>query len=199
MTDAKGRAIEHHPWEPFAPHNAQLLLLGSFPPPPARWSMDFYYPNITNDFWKIVGLLFFDNPAHFLSKEKKGFDKERITAFLNDKGIAMYDTATAVRRTRGNASDAHLEIIEKTDIASLLNKLPLCNTVAVTGEKAAKTILSQFDAEIPQIGCYTEVSHNNRKIKIWRMPSTSRAYPIALEKKAEFYKRLIESTGITFR
>lgn len=40
--------IEKHPWKPFAPANAKILFLGSFPPPRTRWSMDFYYPNITN-------------------------------------------------------------------------------------------------------------------------------------------------------
>ena len=39
---------EKHPWEPFAPQEAKILFLGSFPPPRARWSMEFYYPNITN-------------------------------------------------------------------------------------------------------------------------------------------------------
>ncbi|MEG2070186.1 MAG: uracil-DNA glycosylase family protein, partial [Bacteroidales bacterium] len=37
--------IEFHPLEPFLPPHAQLLLLGSFPPKPERWSMSFFYPN----------------------------------------------------------------------------------------------------------------------------------------------------------
>lgn len=39
---------EIHPLEPFLPHNARILMLGSFPPPKARWSMDFFYPNWIN-------------------------------------------------------------------------------------------------------------------------------------------------------
>ena len=34
--------IEQHPLQPFLPSNAQLLMLGSFPPPMKRWSMEFY-------------------------------------------------------------------------------------------------------------------------------------------------------------
>ena len=37
---------ELHPLGFFLPENTRLLMLGSFPPPKARWSMDFYYPNI---------------------------------------------------------------------------------------------------------------------------------------------------------
>jgi G:T/U-mismatch repair DNA glycosylase len=36
---------EKHPLQPFLPQNAKILMLGSFPPPKARWSMEFFYPN----------------------------------------------------------------------------------------------------------------------------------------------------------
>ena len=55
---------EIHPLAPFLPPNARLLLLGSFPPPRKRWSMDFFYPNYTNDMWRIFGLIFFDDKQH---------------------------------------------------------------------------------------------------------------------------------------
>ena len=47
---------ENHPLEPFLPGNAILLMLGSFPPQKKRWSMDFFYPNWSNDMWRIFGL-----------------------------------------------------------------------------------------------------------------------------------------------
>ena len=52
---------EKHPFEPFLPAKARILFLGSFPPQPHRWSMPFYYPNWINDFWRIMGLLFFED------------------------------------------------------------------------------------------------------------------------------------------
>ena len=48
---------ERHPLEPFLPENARLLMLGSFPPKRIRWSMEFFYPNLQNDMWRIVGYL----------------------------------------------------------------------------------------------------------------------------------------------
>ena len=41
--------IEQHPLRPFLPEGAQVLMLGSFPPPRSKWSMDFFYPNYIND------------------------------------------------------------------------------------------------------------------------------------------------------
>jgi G:T/U-mismatch repair DNA glycosylase len=55
------KAIERHPWPPFIPAGARYLFLGTFPPQEHRWSMPFFYPNRTNDFWRIMGLIFLGN------------------------------------------------------------------------------------------------------------------------------------------
>lgn len=103
--------VEKHPLEPFLPANAKLLVLGSFPPPRARWSMEFYYPNLQNDMWRIYGVLFFGDKDYFLEKGKKAFSRERLVAFLEETGVALFDTAMEVIRQRGNASDQFLEIV----------------------------------------------------------------------------------------
>lgn len=190
------RQIEHHPWEPFLPSNGKLLFLGSFPPPQRRWSMPFYYPNITNDFWKIIGLIFFNDEHHFILKEKKGFDLPAIKTFLNERGIAMYDAATTVRRARNNASDLHLDILERSDIAGLMSQMPLCKTIAVTGEKSAQTLLAPYEKKTPDIGKSVNITIAGRETTVFRMPSTSRAYPLPLDKKAAFYRALFNETGI---
>lgn len=56
---------ESHPFEPFLPKNARLLMLGTFPPAEKRWSMKFYYPNFTNDMWRIFGICFFGKKDFF--------------------------------------------------------------------------------------------------------------------------------------
>ena len=188
--------IERHPWEPFLPQNARLLILGSFPPQRHRWSMDFYYPNITNDFWKIMGFIFYDDTTRFILNDKKEFNQPLIKEFLEEKGIALYDAATAVIRKQNNASDLHLKIIEATDPEKLLIKIPYCKNIAVTGEKAMQTLLSPFDAPHPAIGHSTFIPALGNGTTIWRMPSTSRAYPFALEKKASFYRKLFIATKI---
>lgn len=188
--------IERHPWEPFAPANAKILFLGSFPPPRTRWSMDFYYPNITNDFWRIMGIIFFDEKEYFIDKAAKKFKEEQIKTLLTQKGIALYDAATAVRRLSGNASDAHLQIVEATDVAALLAQMPHCHTIAVTGEKAAEAVLAPHAGVPPKIGESTTLHYCNRTVNLWRLPSTSRAYPLATEKKAQYYRTLFTATGI---
>ena len=69
-------------------------MLGSFPPPKAKWKMDFYYPNFQNDMWRILGLAFFNEKDYFLSENKSSFDKEKIMEFLSLKGIAVCDKCT---------------------------------------------------------------------------------------------------------
>lgn len=180
--------IERHPLEPFLPANARLLMLGSFPPQKKRWSMEFYYPNWNNDMWRIVGLLFFNDKNHFLNETAKAFDKDRIIPFLQEKGIALFDTATAIRRLQDNASDKFLEVVEPTDIKGMLRRLPECKAIVTTGEKATETLCEQFSLEKPKVGDFTEFVFDGRPMRLYRMPSSSRAYPLALEKKAAAYR-----------
>lgn len=179
---------EQHPLEPFLPANAKLLMLGSFPPQRKRWSMDFYYPNWNNDMWRIVGLLFFGDKDHFVIQGEKAFCKERLITFLQEKGIALFDTASAVRRLQDNASDKFLEVVRPTDIRALLRELPKCRAIVTTGEKATETLCAQFAITAPKVGDFTEFVSDGRPLRLYRMPSSSRAYPLALEKKAAAYR-----------
>lgn len=184
--------IENHPLEPFLPANARLLMLGSFPPQKKRWSMDFYYPNLNNDMWRIVGLLFFNNKDYFLNETRKAFCRERIISFLNDKGIALFDTASAIRRLQDNASDKFLEMVQSTDISRLLGHLPECKAIVTTGQKATDTLRAQFEVEEPKVGDFSEFVFDGRPMRLYRMPSSSRAYPLALDKKAAAYRTMYQ-------
>ena len=184
--------IENHPLEPFLPANARLLMLGSFPPQKKRWSMDFYYPNLNNDMWRIVGLLFFNNKDYFLNETRKAFCRERIISFLNDKGIALFDTASAIRRLQDNASDKFLEVVQSTDISRLLGHLPECKAIVTTGQKATDTLRAQFEVEERKVGDFSEFVFDGRPMRLYRMPSSSRAYPLALDKKAAAYRTMYQ-------
>ena len=188
--------IEEHPLEPFLPANAVLLMLGSFPPQKKRWSMDFFYPNLQNDMWRIVGLIFFQDKEHFLNPEKKVFDKDRIIEFLNDKGLALYDTASAIRRLQDNASDKFLEVIEQTDISLLLKQIPMCKAIVTTGQKATDIIREQIEVKEPTVGTSEPFEFGDKAMKLYRMPSSSRAYPLALEKKAAAYRVMFNELGL---
>ena len=186
--------IERHPLRPFLPPNAQLLMLGSFPPPKERWCMEFFYPNPQNDMWRIMGQIFFGDKTYF--EVQKVFNRDEIVSFCKTKGIAIFDTAQAVIRLQGNAADEHLEIVEQTDIAALLQQIPLCYDICCTGGKAAQTLAETLHCVPPKVGESIETSFAGRTIRFWRMPSSSRAYPLSLNKKAAAYRRMFETIGM---
>lgn len=185
--------VERHHLEPFLPTGARILMLGSFPPKRERWSMEFFYPNWINDMWRIMGLLFYADKHHFEIKEHKTFDRERIIEFCTSKGIALYDTATEVRRLKDNASDKFLEIVTPTDIDSLIAQLPDATAIVTTGQKATDIIIERFGCAEPQIGSKTDIIIGERTIHFWRMPSSSRAYPLAIDKKAAHYATMLRA------
>ena len=187
---------ERHPLEPFMPEGTRLLMLGSFPPERKRWSMEFFYPNWGNDMWRIWGLIFFGDKQYFEITTEKRFDRERIAAFCTERGIALYDTACEVRRLAGNASDKFLEVVTPTDLRAMLRRLPHCRAIVTTGEKATDTLIEQFGCAKPSVGEYTEVEADGRTLRIYRMPSSSRAYPLKLERKAEAYERMLREIGM---
>ena len=209
-------SVEKHPFEPFLPENARILFLGSFPPQEHRWCMPFYYPNWINDFWRIMGLIHFGDKLHFCVACEKRFDEAAIRQFCAAAGLAFYDTACEVRRLRDNASDAFLEVVTPTDVPSLLLQIPKCNTLVTTGQKATEIVAQTFQCPVPPVGCSIDIvmpgtadqvgsdvavnpgparhsgldPESPRPLRFWRMPSTSRAYPLPLEKKAEAYRKL---------
>ncbi len=193
--------IEKHPLEPFLPEGAKILMLGSFPPAKKRWSMEFFYPNWINDMWRIWGFVFFGDREHFVAEDPQGrkekrFDRERCAGFAAGKGIAMYDTACEVRRLKDNASDKFLEVVKATDLQELLKRIPECRAIVTTGQKATDVITGTFGCEEPPVGQSSEFRIGERDMRLWRMPSSSRAYPLPLEKKAEHYRKMFEKEHI---
>ncbi len=184
---------ETHPWPPFIPDQAKILILGTFPPASNRWCMDFYYPNPTNDFWRIMGLIFYNNKFHFYDQQARTFRIDDIKKFLTERGIALHDTGAEIIRTKGNASDKYLEIIRPVNLQELLDRMPQCHTIATTGEKATSVIASLTNTSAPKMG---QMVTSSTGLNIWRMPSTSRAYPMAIEKKAEYYSVLFREADI---
>ena len=183
--------IEVHPFEPFLPENARLLMLGTFPPSEKRWSVRFYYPNFINDMWRIVGLLFFHDKDYFVDAAQKRFRLDLLIPFLKEQGIALFDTATRIRRTTGTASDKDLEIVEETDLHQMLRRLPLCTRVVTAGQLATEIACSQFGVEPPKVGESVPFEFEGRQLWLFRMPSSSRAYPMKLEQKAVYYQRVL--------
>ena len=193
-----GDGIEYHPLQPFLPENAKVLFLGSFPPQRKRWCIDFFYPNYINDHWRIEGQVFFGDRNHFVDLAARRFKLEEIVTFCQQEGIAFYDTSTAVRRLKDNASDTLLEVVEPTDIAALIARLPRLRAIVTTGEKATETICSTLlIPEPPKVNTFVPVPdlHNQeaQQLILYRLPSSSRAYPLAFDKKVAAYQKMFET------
>ena len=204
-----GEGIEYHPLRPFLTENAKVLFLGSFPPQRKRWCMDFYYPNFINDHWRLEGEIFFGDKNHFVDLEAKRFKIDEIVAFCKEKGLAFFDTSTAIRRLQDNASDKFLEVVEPTDIHALISLLPHLRAIVTTGEKATETICKTMGiTDVPKVNAYVEITNtdgtdetdnlantnltnttNGGGLLLYRLPSSSRAYPLSFDKKVEAYRR----------
>lgn len=189
--------VEQHPLQPFLPRDGRVLMLGSFPPQRKRWAIDFFYPNFANDMWRVMGQVFYHEPLHFVDAARKTYRQEEIVAFLNRVGIGIYDTACAVRRLADNASDKFLEVVTPTDVEALLGQMPHCRTIITTGQKATDTLCERFGIGVqPSVGGYSEFKLHGAAFRLYRMPSTSRAYPLALVKKAEAYAVAFRDLGM---
>ena len=199
--------VEIHPFEPWLPGNAKLLMLGTFPPSEKRWCMPWYYPNFQNDMWRIFGIIYFGDKLHFVDVENKTYRLDAIKEFLKEKGVAIYDTAQQVIRTKNTASDKDLQVVEPSDLDGMLRQLPECRAVLTAGQLATKIFSEHFGIkDKPEMGGFVEIEFedqeeasagsssgsSSRKLRLYRMPSSSRAYPMAVEKKAEFYRKMFE-------
>ena len=191
--------IETHPFEPFLPRGAKLLMLGTFPPAPKRWSMPWYYPNFINDMWRIFGYLFFADKLHFVDGARKTFRLNDLKAFLAQKGVALSDTALRIRRTKGTASDKDLEIVEPADLDDMLRALPQCRAVLTAGQLATRVFTEHFAIDVKHLamGDFVAFDFEGRHLRLYRMPSSSRAYPMALERKAAYYQKMFDEIGLS--
>lgn len=194
--------IETHPFTPVLPPNATVMMMGTFPPTSDKWAMRFHYPNFYNDMWRIYGRVFFDDADHFRVGSEKYFDPERIRAFLFERGIALCPSVRQAIRETGNASDKHLTVVTPVDLAHILSQVPNVTTLFTTGGKATETLIGLLNDPIPK-SKYPKTNQSipfpyqkiDRALTLYRLPSTSRAYPLALDKKVAAYKAFFEKMG----
>ena len=177
--------VELRPFPPFLPPQATVLMMGSFPPAAEKRAMAFHYPNFQNDMWRVYGLVFFGDAAHFQVPGEKAFDAERIKAFLTERGIGSCPGVRRAVRTHGNASDAYLKVVETVELPEILAQIPQCRRICTTGGKATEILLAQLETEVRakdfKTGETITACYGDRDLLVWRLPSTSRAYPLKLE------------------
>ena len=136
-----GIPVEEHPFPPFLPAGARVLILGTFPPAAEKRAMDFYYPNFQNDIWRIIGMVYFKDPDHFRKGQAKAFDAAKIKAFLSQAGIALGPTVLRAQRQKGNASDKFLHVVEEAPLAAMLQQISSCRQLIAD---FGKSCLSYF-------------------------------------------------------
>lgn len=110
--------IESHPFSPFVPDNATILILGSFPGrEQTQMETDndqWFYGAKRNQFWKIISSVY---NTDLLCKE----DKQQL---FKKFGIGITDILLKVRRKNNSNLDDNLEIVEYNDkaIKTILDK-----------------------------------------------------------------------------
>lgn len=109
-----------------------------------RWCMPWYYPNFQNDMWRIFGIIYFDDKFHFVDVEHKTYRLDAIKEFLMQKGVAIYDTAQQVIRTKNTASDKDLQVVQPSDLDGMLRSLPDCTAVLTAGQLATNVFSEHF-------------------------------------------------------
>ena len=202
--------VETHPFEPVLPPNATVMMMGTFPPTADKWAMSFHYPNFYNDMWRIYGRVFFDDVDYFRVGDEKRFDPERIRNFMFERGIASCPTVKQAIRETGNASDKNLTVVTPVNLDVILPQVPKVASLFTTGGKATEVLLGLLDEPIakskhPKTNQsmdypYQWQSKDNQKADVnnlilYRLPSTSRAYPLSLDKKVAAYKSFFEKMG----
>ena len=210
LSNDKATELETHPFEPVLPPNATVMMMGTFPPTADKWAMSFHYPNFYNDMWRIYGRVFFNDADYFRIGDEKRFDPERIRDFMFERGIASCPTVKQAIRETGNASDKNLTVVTPVDLEVILPQVPKVASLFTTGGKATEVLLGLLDEPIakskhPKTNQsmdypYQWQNANNKKtdvndLTLYRLPSTSRAYPLSLDKKVAAYKAFFEKMG----
>ena len=210
LSEARAAEVETHPFGPVLPPDATVMMMGTFPPTADKWAMRFHYPNFYNDMWRIYGSVFFDDVDYFRVGDEKRFDPERIRAFMFERGIASCPTVNQAIRETGNASDKNLTVVTPVDLDNILPQVPKVQTLFTTGGKATEVLLNLL-AKPPAKSKYPKTnqsmdypyqwqSNQSQKadvndLTLYRLPSTSRAYPLALDKKVAAYKDFFKKMG----
>ncbi|MGO2214227.1 DNA glycosylase [Psychrobacter alimentarius] len=185
------------------------MMMGTFPPTADKWAMSFHYPNFYNDMWRIYGRVFFDDADYFRVGDEKRFDPERIRAFMFERGIASCPTVKQAIRETGNASDKNLTVVTRVDLDNILPQVPQVKTLFTTGGKATEVLMSLLETppakskypktnqsmDYPYQWQTDEQTSSVNDLTLYRLPSTSRAYPLALDKKVAAYRAFFEKMG----
>ena len=78
-------------------------------------------------------------------------------------------------------------------IFALLPARPDCPAGLTAGQLPTHLFATHYGiAGQPPMGGWTPFTYGGRQLRLYREPSSSRAYPMKVEKKAEYYGRMFD-------
>jgi G:T/U-mismatch repair DNA glycosylase len=163
-----------HPFEPFIPKGATMLIIGSIPPArfcvPTRClcdtDVDFYYGSKDNAFWDLVGDAL---GRSFTRTNGPAAIMERKSA-LEQMGMGITDIVARCKRDNGSAQDKKLCVIERKPLRELLNQHQAIDTLIYTSA-FVKT----------HVGKELDIYHRSTEVlREWLIPLGPRTYRVVV-------------------
>jgi hypoxanthine-DNA glycosylase len=148
-----------------------VLILGNAPGVLSLATQQ-YYGNPRNGFWRIAGELFgFDPAAEYATR----------TAALVERGVAVWDVLRFCRRVGSLDAAVERDSMQANDFASFFTEHPSIERVFFTGSAAMTNYrrLVRVDAHVTYV----------------RLPSTSPAHTMTLERKLELWRQALGCEG----
>ena len=128
----------------------RCLILGSFPPHPAKWEYPFFYPNGRNRFWKILADLA-DESLKWTKTDKERAVQERYE-IMEKLEIGVQNLGLEIERKGKSALDTHIRITKYQDIVSIIKNHPELTTILLPGYSAIHSTARSFMNYIKQQG-----------------------------------------------
>lgn len=113
-----------HPFGPYVPENAHILILGSFPSVKSREQM-FFYGHPQNRFWRVLAALLSSSVPETIEEKKRLLDRY---------GIALWDVIGSCS-IRGS-SDASITNVVPNNLEPILRNYAI-ERIYVNGKTAA--------------------------------------------------------------
>ena len=171
--------MEIHPFNPFFPDDAKVLIVGTFP---SRGHQGFYYTSPSNLMWSVFEDIFKTK----LSSSNNKWDIVAIKKLCEQKGIALCDIGLIIGRKNGSSSDKNLIYAQELDLKKMLSEyLPKCTMVLCTGEDVYKHVSKQFGVSKQDSFVMTI---KNREVTFAETYSTSRRNNPIIQKVVNDYQ-----------
>lgn len=191
---------ETHPWKWFIPEGSRSLIIGTFPTAKRNWRYDFFYPNPSNLFWKVISNISGNELSYFSGDEAVTERKEILNKLL----LGITDMGKRVIRDDNSSSDEKLSPIEYMDILKIIEDNPSIRKIILTSSSGKVCATKWFSNYLMQQNIFiksmkdpkpivNEVYINGKQIKIVTLYSTSMraANRITLERLIALYKNEI--------